>query len=261
LLGGSNVAFGFDSELIKKSLGRPVVNMGLHGGLGLRYSLNESQPYIRKGDIVIVAPEYAQFDDPNGTCDLLHLLYVYPRGLQYIAPENVWSFPRSFKELLFFKKDWWKGKGLTMPLPGGVYDRSVFNSSGDVTIHQFYKLPPSSRQFPATSSLLEAPQSEGPTIRMLDDFQKRCASKGATVYFAYPPVISDYYSEPVNRERAELLDKYLREQTHLIVLSPPGRDAFPRQDFFDTIDHLGWSARTARSRRLVDDLLAAGLPR
>ena len=33
LVGGSNLAFGIDSELISKSLGMPVVNMGLHAGL------------------------------------------------------------------------------------------------------------------------------------------------------------------------------------------------------------------------------------
>ena len=34
LIGNSNVAFGFDSEMIEEAFGMPVVNMGLHGALG-----------------------------------------------------------------------------------------------------------------------------------------------------------------------------------------------------------------------------------
>ncbi len=78
LVGGSNVAFGFDSEYLSRVLKLPVINMALHGGLGLRFALNEVAPYIRKNDLIVVAPEYPQFDDPNGDLTLLQLLSVYP---------------------------------------------------------------------------------------------------------------------------------------------------------------------------------------
>ena len=34
LIGDSNLAFGIDSEKIEEAFDMPVVNMGLHGGLG-----------------------------------------------------------------------------------------------------------------------------------------------------------------------------------------------------------------------------------
>src|SRR5258708_4132609 len=42
LVGGSNLAFGINSEIIEKEFKMPVVNMGLHAGLGLEFTLNEA---------------------------------------------------------------------------------------------------------------------------------------------------------------------------------------------------------------------------
>ena len=61
LVGGSNLAFSVDSEKIEKHFERPVVNMGLHAGLGLKFMLNEIQPALNGGDIVIIFPEYEHF--------------------------------------------------------------------------------------------------------------------------------------------------------------------------------------------------------
>lgn len=60
-IGGSNVAFGLDCKRIKDSLHINVVNAGLHAGIGLKYMLDDIALYVRKGDIVIWAPEYTHF--------------------------------------------------------------------------------------------------------------------------------------------------------------------------------------------------------
>lgn len=58
ILGGSNVAFGVDSKVLSDSLGMPVVNAGLHAGLGLRFIMDANTPWLRKGDILVIMPEY-----------------------------------------------------------------------------------------------------------------------------------------------------------------------------------------------------------
>ena len=63
VIGGSNVAFGIDSKTLSDSLAMPVVNAGLHAGLGLRYILDANTPYLRKGDILVIMPEYSHFFD------------------------------------------------------------------------------------------------------------------------------------------------------------------------------------------------------
>lgn len=62
LVGGSNLAYGINSPLIESAIGMPVINMGLHAGLGLRYQIESIMPYVHKGDIVVLVPEYSQFD-------------------------------------------------------------------------------------------------------------------------------------------------------------------------------------------------------
>jgi hypothetical protein len=61
LVGGSNLAFGINSEALGQALGREVVNMGLVGGLGLDFMLHEVAPAVRKGDLVLLSLEYDLF--------------------------------------------------------------------------------------------------------------------------------------------------------------------------------------------------------
>ena len=57
IVGGSSVAFGYDSDIIEKYVGMPVVNFGLYAALGTKLMLDLSREGIRDGDIVILAPE------------------------------------------------------------------------------------------------------------------------------------------------------------------------------------------------------------
>lgn len=63
IIGGSGCGFGLISGMLSEYFNMPVINTGTHAGLGLRLQLLLVQPYIKKGDIVIVIPEYMQFTD------------------------------------------------------------------------------------------------------------------------------------------------------------------------------------------------------
>src|SRR4051812_8219671 len=45
--GGSNLTFGLNSEEVEKEFSVPVVNLGLHAGLGLTFILNELKATIK----------------------------------------------------------------------------------------------------------------------------------------------------------------------------------------------------------------------
>ena len=87
LVGGSNVAFGFDSQLLEQRLGLNPVNMGLHASVGMRFMLQEVQPYLRPGDVVVVSPEYEQFAtySVNNGLTLLRVLEHHPRGMELFS--------------------------------------------------------------------------------------------------------------------------------------------------------------------------------
>jgi hypothetical protein len=253
IVGGSNVAFGFDSEYLQKSLGLPVINMGLHGGLGLRYSLSEITPYIRKDDVYVLSPEYPQFDDPDGDLTLLQLLTVYPRGLQYITPENIIAFPRAFLQLSQFKRNWWGRIGFKSPSFDPVYNRSAFNKNGDVISHLARMTPPHTN-FPKVLPLIGPTNSDCQAIKALEKFEQTCSARGATVFFAFPAVVADYYRESENLKNINLLDTNLRRFTRLVILGTPEENVFPSTDFFDAVNHLNKRPRFERTEHLLQDL-------
>lgn len=91
LVGGSNLSHGLNSQVLKDAFNLPVINMGLHGGLGLWFMLEEIRPFVQKDDIVIVTPEYAQFEESGfwGNKELLGLLFdVMPELRQRISVEQ-----------------------------------------------------------------------------------------------------------------------------------------------------------------------------
>lgn len=61
IIGGSSVAFGTDSKKIGDSLHCHVVNFGLHGGIGIRYPMEDALQYLKRGDVVVLQIEYANF--------------------------------------------------------------------------------------------------------------------------------------------------------------------------------------------------------
>lgn len=75
-IGGSNLACGLDSLAIESAVGMPVVNLGLHAGLGFVYHVNAAKNYIHSGDIVCLVPEYSHFKGGTAFGDMELLILV-----------------------------------------------------------------------------------------------------------------------------------------------------------------------------------------
>ena len=58
IAGGSGTHFGVNTLKIEEVVKRPTLNMGLHAGLGLNTILASTLEEVRKGDIILVIPEY-----------------------------------------------------------------------------------------------------------------------------------------------------------------------------------------------------------
>ncbi len=86
-VGGSNLAFGLDSAEIERSLGYGVVNMGLDLSLGLDFMLREIEPFLARGDVVVISPEYEEFIDmyPGKVTTLFAEATIYPRAMQFFS--------------------------------------------------------------------------------------------------------------------------------------------------------------------------------
>ena len=60
-VGGSNLSFGLNSEMIRDSLKLNPINTAIHASIGLEYMLENTLQYIKENDVIVVVPEYAHF--------------------------------------------------------------------------------------------------------------------------------------------------------------------------------------------------------
>ena len=138
LIGGSNVAFGFNSQILKDSLKIEPVNMGLHAGIGLDYMFRTLKNKVRKGDFVVIMPEYHQFSNTfYGSDPLFEMLLRRGDYIQAFKLMSKW-----YVGIKLVAKDIERELSETKVYPE-IYVRNKFNKYGDYTGH--WNLP--SKQF------------------------------------------------------------------------------------------------------------------
>lgn len=136
LVGFSELAFGLDSPAIEKALGMPVVNCGIHGGLGLDIILDDAVNDCRKGDIVVVAPNYSLVRLEGQESSVPYLVDLFPEkwgeismGNRMVALKGLYRLLDSKLQILFDRS---KGKQLN----GWEYNAQNFNEYGDEYAHR-----------------------------------------------------------------------------------------------------------------------------
>jgi hypothetical protein len=250
LVGGSNVAFGFDSEFLAKELGRDVINMGLHGDLGLRYMLNEVEKEIAHGDVIVVSPEYEHFFgsvDPNGRI-LTQVVLSNPSSLKVLAvPED---FLTLIAHLYLPFKTLYSYYIAGFTNSGTIYTKENFNSRGDFIIpgnsnDTLYE-PKAGRTLGANRSM------NGEVVDLLNSFNTLVKSKEARVLLAFPPIPEPEYDSM--EDELGSLAATLQKQLEMELLSMPVDNVFPLGDFYDTRYHLNETGRSLRSRQLATEI-------
>ncbi|MBQ7689902.1 MAG: hypothetical protein IJT30_01740 [Muribaculaceae bacterium] len=191
LVGGSNLAFGIDSHRIQDSLHCRMVNMGLHGGIGIRLALEDVEARLHEGDLVVVAMEYGNFfGGGNGEPETLPALMA-ATGWRDMGRLNarqwqnvVAGIPRlaaaNAKRLLRAAL----GGGLDTPSSSVSYRyvAAGFNDLGDEVSH--WTLPPGSVEpsRPFTPRGIDAD-----FMHWLETALHACRQRGATVVML-PPI-------------------------------------------------------------------------
>lgn len=244
--GGSNVAFGLDSERIQEELNMPVVNLGLHAGLGLDFMLNELKDQAKEDDIVVVSFEY--FLDASGDRELKrHIRSGYDKVNKY--------YPFNWKDEI--QSDIFNIRlRIKVPLKEvktdsiarfSPYTRSAFNKYGDHISHlgKVHNADLSDRR------LMNYFYWSG--IKKINEFYDEIKDKGIELYFIYPPYpMSEYQKNigPITRLEADI-SKNLEPE----ILNSPEDFVFEDSLFFDTIYHLnkeGTDYRTDEVIRLLE---------
>ena len=258
IIGGSNVAFGFDSSLMKQKVGIPVVNTGLQGGLGIRFAMNFVKPYIKEGDILIISPEYNNIlGDLNGGEVLAQLLILYPKGILSISSFNeVWELLKAFpavhtEAIKLFFEDKLKNECSLCEGNTKIYYRSAFNpETGDITTNYVRPKPQEKEQIELIYKVPN-PQFSG-NIRFLDNFYEYVVSKNAKMYFVYPSLVNHF--DDNTKEILQQTEIVLNQELAFPILDSVKDSLFPNDMMFDSPYHLNNQGRIIRSAQISNEL-------
>jgi len=252
LIGGSNLAFGIDSVSLEKAFHKPVVNLGLHAALGLRYMLNQVKPHLHPGDLVIVTAEYHLLNGlANGSSELLDLISVYPQAASALSLEHSETLLKAVPKLIKTKMEWWSKFGFTTPGVDGVYKRDKFNTHGDLI------LTPADSGRGQHLVVIDFDSSRLDNINLLKDLSSFSTARGAKVYFAFTPISLSNYERPGNKSSLADIAQTLQNQSGCTVLGRPEDNLYPDSDFFDFTYHLTPAGKAVRTRFLIRDLKLA----
>ncbi len=256
IIGGSNTAFGIDSELLENELEMPVVNMGIHVGLRLEYMINEAKPFIGKGDVIVLLPEYTHlyYDVEAGfTKAFYRANEVFPEAMNYIQPAKIPNaFLQTYADLLQTKL-----KVLLIPTGAEqskhvirnqkVYRRQSFNDQGDMVAH----LSMSPQGFLKRDDMFEQfleDEISTEYFSLTNEFNEFVKSKGGKFMMSMAPTPEAVYLEDVGQTIKTVLDA----GANYPILGSPGDFVYPDSMFFDTRYHLIKESRFDRTKKLAD---------
>lgn len=256
LAGGSNVSFGIDAELMQRRLGIPVINDGLHAGLGMA-PLRELEEYIREGDVIIISLEYNLFayqdvmeGDPVFLSDWIE--YSAHR-IKYLS--NPWKEAPGIYSIMLQRK---VNRKVNTYLFGGslnqvrdIFVGTKYDLNGDFIGH-LQGTSTNRQKIPSTPYPVSSLQ-EGIFV-FLENFNRIAREKGARVYFEAPASRQSNCKATGEAQIANFF-KAFTERSSIPILTPLEEVCLPNKYFFDTEYHLNAQGRELRTKRLIENLI------
>jgi len=261
LVGGSGVANGLSAGIIEKNLpGYQAVNMGVNAGLGLEFNLNEVRGLLQRGDLVVLSPEYDNFEGGyRGGLQILKAVNVAPFTLQYVSRER-------YRELL-------RGESLAFLQ---LKAQSNFDGITGILTHASVQLDDKGDRVSRSSlhdvgamafSFAPDPQAYAACVALLNEFDRFCRDRGVTALLSFPALPTVQYRAA--QRNIDGLYRQLSKDTTMFILHPPAETVYDPSEFDDSVYHLGPRGREIRSlrvaglvrARLAGGSVPSGLPR
>ena len=252
VVGGSNIAFGLDSQLLEQYVGMPVVNFGLYATLGTKIMMDLSKANLGEGDIVVLAPEMDE-----QTLSLYFNAEAALQGLEsnwemlrYIPREHYEALAGGVYDYVTAKLQYLRGDLLD---PSGVYNRDSFNAYGDIV----YARPHNTMLLGYDPNMpidLTPALFDLEFIDYVNQYTAYCEKQGATVYFSFPPMNAGAVSAANTQDTLIEFYRYLYENLDCKVISNPSDYIIEENYFYDSNFHLNDSGVILRTSLLAHDL-------
>lgn len=242
-IGGSNVCYGLNAQLIEDSLKIPVVDMSINADVGMVFYMNQLKPFLNKGDIVVGIPEYASYSNKviYGNESLYGLCTVMPENATVLTP---YQWLRVFK---------FGGDILRDNYTAFVADknsiisngRKLYNKWGDYVGHEnkiaiidtVLAVKTAKQNFLASDSY----------FKQVVSFNKFCKENGITYLHSYPVYMRSLYNDSWEQ-------KIQQNLTGINIINKPTDFLYGVDSLFDSENHLRFQFRNQRSIKLLNNL-------
>ena len=256
LIGGSNVAFGFNSEYLEKEFpDYKVINFGLYAMLGTKIMMDLALPYISEGDMVFLSPEINEqstslYFDPIST---LKALEDDTNIINKLPDENRDAVIGSYFEFAINR-----GKQKQIIEPTGVYQRKNFNNYGDISYEEVDEdgIPYRSRNrmalhYDPTMMVDYSYKIDDSFFDYVNSYSESVSKKKANLYYCFSPV-----NEKSVIDKEVETDYYwkLRKNLSCKVIGNPSEYIMDSHYFYDSNFHLNDSGSIYRTYLLTQDI-------
>lgn len=243
-VGGSNLLFGMKAGSLGERIGRPVVNYGWIGPLGLDLIAERAGEIVGPGDWVVIAPEYGHFYEfqtnnwrtawmatraPTTPPPWWRGMWSRERARQKCAVVPAWlSIPtESFSGGAFSKS----GKA------SGPYDIAAFGPDGELTHKRPDPAQSIARSVPAAGKELDFQSSVGATG--FEHLRKVCERQQARLAIMPPIRVTEPEQDYALNEEFERRWVDFATGHGAVALLGPGESTLPGKKYaFDTEYHL-----------------------
>ena len=246
LVADSNLAFGMNSKMLQDAINMPVVNLGLHGGIGNAFNGEIAKFNINSGDIVIGC--FGGFGDD----DTLDYLLAWDT-VEYNT--DLWQIIRrkDYPGMFITYPGYWLKSFILWAFTGGYnrdnsYSRKAFNEFGDIVFK-----PEKERKFEIfNANNIKVSKISDECVNRLNEYNKYVNSKGAIFLIAGYPIGEGKFTPP--KEEYEKFQRELASKLDCEIISDY-RDYFiPYEYFYDSVLHLDNKGANIRTQQLINDI-------
>lgn len=240
--GGSNLIFGFKSDISSEDLNRPTINLGLMAGLGLEFMINQVKEYAHEGDIVVLVPEYFLYVNSESNLDnpvVLSAISACPKMKRFVNDVSTIKLEHLLIQSNLTKMihDW-------SPVENeSIFKFENFNLKGELSKNQKSLL--SKEKFDNYKFPINFDQDinqVAATIKSLNELSELFKEKGVKFYVSFPPIPNNV---DVIGDAMELYELLVAKG--IKTIGKPADFSFPCSSFYDGIPHLIFSAAEKRT--------------
>lgn len=262
LFSGSSTRFGYDSRMIEEAMGRKVANMGVFAYTNALPQLLIIRESMRADDILLVSPEFdaaqSQFCVSRQMEPQIYAMcesdYALLERIDLAEVTNVFGALDTFLK----NRNGMEAKSYDITAAdfdedGNPVTTPSYNEFGDYILYR----PNAETEEPVYGLGVDYTTAALPKAQFIDPFNdamEMFLSRGVDVYFTYSPRNVLALSEGSTEAAREELDKYLRQNLVIPVISDLEESLYTGMYLYGTDNHLSTEGVQIRTERVIEDL-------